>query len=246
MSNVTTLTAPTITETVVKEETSSTEIGEEVTIPNLVSDKKAEWLIKTATAEATSPENVYRKLIELTYANATIDTRKRVPYREVISNYAKGVTDLNERLNFARTVAFNTAKKMTHGLPDNFAWAYLPKYEATIVGIFRGTDSNSGRERDITAELASGKATISSNDRIRFEVKDFRGSKVMGELPIHLLGNDPIAAAQYIRGIAKSHRQAEEVKARANARKENVELANQIKALEEKIAKNAELLKNTP
>lgn len=245
MSTVTTLTTPaaTATETVTDatNNVSTADAVEAEVTPNLVSDKKADWLIRTATEGATSPEDVYRKLIELTYADATVDTRKKIPYQEILANYAKSQTVLQERLYFARKVAYNTAKKMTHGLPEELNWVYSINYQARITGIFRGT-AIGGREKDITAELAEGKTTIYRNDRVRFEIPSFNGTKFTGELPAYLLGNDPIAVAQYIREMGKSHHRAETTKAYATAKKDNVELAKKIKALQEQMDRNEQIL----
>jgi len=206
---------------------STTATIEATTDVQTVPEKLANYLINTATEGSTSTEETYRKLIEATWQQAT-QTRKRIPVKELVTNYAVESNNFTERIRFAHEVAHNTLKKMTHGFPESLQWANIPAHDIRITGIYRTMGGYNAKPENILSRIASGKLTVNQHDTVRFQIV-YYGKTYDGELPVRLLNNDPIAVAQYVRNICKAY-------AREQEASEARSLAAQKRELEKKMA----------
>ena len=227
MSNATTATAPV-----------------EAEVTSAFSDKTIDYLIRTAAEGSTSPEETYRKLIELT-VEATQRKRKRPKHTELANNFAIHERALIARLQEYREVTFNTLQKMTGPIPTEFDWARGRYATLRITGIYRAGGGFGSAPADITSAIASGKTGASEYDTLHFEATPHgTGKPIKAQVPLYLLNGDPIAQAKRTRNICKAHRrQVELTEAKELANKKTAlksqltKLNNELAALEQKEAK---------
>ena len=169
--------------------------------PTVPSQKFIDYLIKKAVEESASPEEVYRELIESTWARAT-STKKHVSTAELVTNYTQKNTGLVNRIAETHTVMFNTLQKMTRGVPKELAWAQKRYVAISITGIFRKGTSFGSKPENITSKIANGTTTFSERDIVRLTVS---GQAEPVDMPAYLLNNDPMAIAHYVRNLCKIH-----------------------------------------
>jgi len=197
-----------------------------------VDEKTTDWLIRTATENASSPEEAYRLLVEVTWERATQKKFKKNSF-EAVTEFSTGQQELLERIQFVREVASNTLRKLTYDtVPSEWAWAQYRSGSITITGVFRHDSTWGGRDVNITADIASGAKTLNKSDFIKFTVNN--GSRTIeGQVAVNLLNNDPIAISQLVRSSSKRQ-------ARTTLTSERKSLQDEKKELEAKLAKMAE------
>ena len=197
---------------------------------NVPSEKFINFLIKSSTENAATPEEAYHNLIEATWAKATVDTRKRVPLNELAASYAKQHTELSARIREAQTVMANTLFKLRHmEIPEELKWAFQRSQHINIVGVFRQkTQYNQTSFVNITASAGNPAAELQPTDIVKFTIGN-GGTEFSIEL--RYLNGDPIAVAQMVRRKVKIYNEKLNRNKVASIRKKQTELQKSIDAL---------------
>jgi hypothetical protein len=186
------------------------------TMPVELSQKSIDYILKNSQGSADFKENL------LTAVNITLEQvnnkarAKKSAEESIISSFTAHL-DLAGRISFAREVGKNTLRKMTHGYPKNLEWLNS-RGRITVIGVFRNQPSFRGDNyEDVTSKIVSGSLQLGPMDVVRFSATHYSGASSIGELPLELLREDPIAVAQMVRKECRRHAEKE-----FNAQNQNV------------------------
>lgn len=194
-------------------------------------------LFADALNASSNQQEVYEYLAKNAFeAGLKAQVKKTKPKTErMMTEYASASLDMTSRINFAGEVVLNTLRKMTHGTPEDFSWAY-GRGPVSVTGIYRNfakpfvTKDN----REISKQLSNGSMTVEDTDFVAFHIG---GS--MGYLPVAMLKNDPIAIAQMVRSKCRKYaekRNAEQLRSLQRERDDLVETqASELRKLEKKL-----------
>jgi hypothetical protein len=126
----------------------------------------------------------------------------RKPATELATQYLGDIENLYQRAYFAQQVISNTLFKLRDlHTPGNLAWAKFRHAEVYVLGVHRAggpglpTYQNEYHAR---SEILEGGA-LAEGDFLVIGLKNSYGTLQRGFVPLHLLNNDPIAIAQWVR-----------------------------------------------
>lgn len=213
------------------------------TTSNTMTDDLMGSLFTDALNAGNNQQEVYEYLVKNAFeAGLKAQVKKPKPKTErMMAEYATASLDMTSRINFASEVVLNTLRKMTHGTPESFSWAY-GRGPVSVTGIYRNFARPFAKtdNREISKQLSNGSMTVEDTDFVAFHIG---GS--MGYLPVATLKNDPIAIAQMVRTQCRKYaekRHAEQLRLAQRERDDLVETqASELRKLETKL----EALKST-
>lgn len=129
-----------------------------------------------------------------------IENKRERSISNLVIRQSKSSEELAKRIDFAGRVMLNTLSKMTHGTPEEFSWVYGQR-RITITGIYRKRNVRPKRANEnITAQISQGVILPEPNHIVAFKSGSFDG-----EIPMSLLGNDPVAVAQMVRTRCRAY-----------------------------------------
>jgi len=148
----------------------SNEISTTAQTESPLSEKTIDYIIRTATEGATSPEETYRKLIEATLAVSS-QKPKNASITDLANSYVGSNAAFLDAFRETRSIAHNTVRKLTHEIHPDYEWAKYPNAPIRIIGVFRRGSGMGASLRSIAYDVSNGKTTATKWDTLRFEIE---------------------------------------------------------------------------
>jgi uncharacterized coiled-coil protein SlyX len=177
----------------------------EATVTNLP-EKLIDYLVRTSTEGNETPEEIYRNLIEKTWAEATRKSKKDKLADKLFKESTVINSELKERISFALEVIHNTLRKLTYSIPEELST--LPRSSSyKVEGIFYYD-----AVRRVEVPLSSKGAddfNVPQNAYVKISnVHAWDKSKGKEhKFPLEYLNRDPIFLSQMVRNRVKVHMQ---------------------------------------
>lgn len=217
-------------------------------IVNQPSEKFVDYLIRSASEGNESTEETYRRIIQETWERATVDTRKRVPVEELVTNHFKNASLLENRVMEAVEVIRNTLRKMTGAIPQELEWAKNLSYSSTIAhidGIIKPRNPElRNSDLNVTSKILDKSLAYNDDFVVEFTFTSYWGRENTGRIPLGLLKGDPIAVAQYVRKLCRAANKRAVIENKAAALKEYNDAVAEQKKIVEKAERKLELARS--
>jgi hypothetical protein len=167
-------------------------------------EKLIDYLVRTSTEGNETPEEIYRNLIEKTWAEATRKSKKDKLADKLFKESTVINSELKERISFALEVIHNTLRKLTYSKPDDLT--SLPRYSSyKIEGIFY-YDSVKRTEVPVSSRGADD-FNIPKGAYVKIsDINSWNGNKGKEhQIPLEYLNRDPMYLSQMVRNRVKVH-----------------------------------------
>lgn len=215
-------------------------------IVNQPSEKFVDYLLRSASESNETAEETYRRIIQETWERATVDTRKRVPVEELVTNHFKNASLLENRVMEAAEVIRNTLRKMTGVIPKELEWATNLNYSSVIAhidGIIkpRNPEMRNSSDLNVTSQVLNKSLAYNDDYVVEFTFTSYWNRENTGRIPLGLLKGDPIAVAQYVRKLCRAANKRAIIENKAAALKEYNDAVTEQKKIVEKAEQKLEL-----